>query len=226
MATGAAPATRDSDDAAFRGRWRSGAKLQLNPIQSAALDAFSEQGYHGTTVRDIARRVGVTVPALYYHYENKEGMLFALLDRSIDRLNGVCEQAVAEAGADVAQQFLNVVEAIVRYMAHSTKLASLDPEIRALNPDHRAAYAAKRRRIEERLVAVVEQGRDEGSFDVVSPRDAARALLGMFQAIALWYRPGGRTTPTALAATYVDLAAHAVGATPTVIARARSVGDR
>ncbi len=46
--------------------------VELSPILSAALDAFYEKGFHGASVRDIARRVGVTVPALYYHYDSKE----------------------------------------------------------------------------------------------------------------------------------------------------------
>lgn len=62
--------------------WRILEPMQLSPILTAALDAFYETGFHGTSVREIARRVGVTVPALYYHHENKEGLLIALLELS------------------------------------------------------------------------------------------------------------------------------------------------
>jgi TetR/AcrR family transcriptional regulator, cholesterol catabolism regulator len=209
-------------DAAPTMDWRSGVQVRLTPILSAALDAFSERGYHGTTVRDIARRVGVTVPALYYHHENKESILFDLLDSSIERLHTLCQAAMSEAGDDVGQRFLNLVEALVLYMAHSTKLAGLDSEIRSLESDKRSLYATKRRRIEKMLVEVVADGRKAGLFDVTSPPDAARALLGMFQAIAVWYRPGGKRPPQGLATSYLDIAAHAVGATPDLVAHARA----
>ncbi len=62
--------------------WRTLEPMELTPILSASLDAFYETGFHGTSVREIARRVGVTVPALYYHHENKEGLLIALLELS------------------------------------------------------------------------------------------------------------------------------------------------
>ncbi len=63
-----------------RPEWRRLEPLELSPILSAALDAFYEKGFHGASVRDIARRVGVTVPALYYHYDSKEGLLVALVE--------------------------------------------------------------------------------------------------------------------------------------------------
>ena len=43
-----------------------------------ALDLFTEQGYDGTSLREIAERLGVTKAALYYHFESKEDILMAL----------------------------------------------------------------------------------------------------------------------------------------------------
>jgi AcrR family transcriptional regulator len=204
------------------GGWRTSRSPELSTILAAALDAFHQHGYHGTSVRDIAKRVGVTVPALYYHHENKEAILFALLDDSIGWLTGVCEAALTDAGDDPEVRFTNMVEAIVLYMAHSTKLAGLDAEIRSLSAGNRATYSERRRRIEQMLVDTVQAGRSSGAFDVTSPQDSARALLGMFQAVATWYRPGGTLPPQSLAHRYVDIAVHAVGASPDLIERVRA----
>jgi len=214
--------TREGGDQPTAGGWRTSPPVQLSPILSAALDAFNEHGYHGTTVRDIAKRVGVTVPALYYHHENKEAILFALLDAALGHLTELCEAAVRDAGDNPADQFLNLVEAIVLYMASSTKLAGLDAEIRSLSPANRAAYSKRRRPIEDMLIDTVEAGERAGLFDVTSAKDTARALLGMFQAIATWYRRGGPLSPQVLAHRYVDIAAHTVGASAVLIRRVRA----
>lgn len=213
--------TQQHQDRLQGGGWRTSPQLALTPILAAALDAFNEHGYHGTTVRDIARRVGVTVPALYYHHENKEAILFALQDASLHRLKDLCDAALADAGDDVVERFLNLVEAIVLYMANSTKLAALDAEIRSLSPENRHVYRKRRRYIEQTLLDTVVRGKSDGIFDVSAPKDTARALLGMFQAIATWYRPGGPVSPRALAAKYVDIAAHTVGAPAGLIERVR-----
>lgn len=84
--------------------WRRLEPMELTPILSAALDAFYETGFHGTSVREIARRVGVTVPALYYHHENKEGLLIALLELSTSDVMARAYAADADGGDDPVQR--------------------------------------------------------------------------------------------------------------------------
>ena len=194
------------------GAWRQADDEELTPILSVARDLFYEVGFHGTTVRDIAGRVGVTVPALYYHHANKEAILAALLDRSIRAVIWRCEQALAEAGGDPADRFRNLIECLALYMANHRKSAGMDAEIRALSDEARKRYSAQRRQVEMMLVDTIEQGVAAGVFEVTSPRDTGRALLGMVQAITLWFDPDrGRLTAAELAARYVDIAGHTVG---------------
>jgi len=47
-------------------------------ILDAALDLFIEQGFDGTSLRQIAEQLGVTKAALYYHFESKDDILMAL----------------------------------------------------------------------------------------------------------------------------------------------------
>jgi AcrR family transcriptional regulator len=182
---------------------------------SAARDLFYEVGFHGTTVRDIAGRVGVTVPALYYHHANKEAILAALLDRTITAVIWRCRQAVAEAGDDPADQLRNLIECLALYMASHRKDGGMDAEIRALSPQARKRYSAQRRQVEMMLVDTIERGVAAGVFEVTSPRDTGRALLGMVQAVTLWFDPDrGQLTAPQLALRYVDIAEHTVGLRP------------
>jgi AcrR family transcriptional regulator len=197
-----------------RGAWRRSDDYVLSPILASALDAFYEVGYHGTSVRDIARRTGLTVPALYYHHVNKEAILAALLDQSIESVIQRCEQALAEAGPDPDSRFRNLVECLVLYMAHNGKSAAMDAEIRALSPDSRRGYSTKRRRVERLLTDAITDGVTQGTFHVSSPTDTARALLGMIQAITIWFKPGGRLSAQLVAERYLDIAEHTVGARP------------
>lgn len=48
-------------------------------ILAIARDLFARQGYTGTTIADIARRLGTTTAALYYHFSSKAGILDSLL---------------------------------------------------------------------------------------------------------------------------------------------------
>jgi AcrR family transcriptional regulator len=58
-------------------------------IHEVALDVFAEHGYERATMLQIAERLGVTRPALYYHYRSKEDILASVHDEltsSVDEL--------------------------------------------------------------------------------------------------------------------------------------------
>ncbi|WP_019926020.1 TetR/AcrR family transcriptional regulator [Nocardia sp. BMG111209] len=185
--------------------WRRYEPLELTPLLTAALDAFYENGFHGTTVRDIARRVGLTVPSLYYHHESKEGAFVTLLEVGTGEAAGRV-RAAAAAGAGPREQFANVIEALVLHMTHRTRLAALDQELRHLSPDNRKRYAARRKEIETVLRDVLTAGVADGTFATPHPDETARALLGMCQSIARWYQPDGPLEPRELAGRYVGIA--------------------
>ncbi len=54
-------------------------------ILEAALTLFSEQGYNGTSVEEIANAVGIKAPSLYKHFKGKEEILNALIDSAETR---------------------------------------------------------------------------------------------------------------------------------------------
>ncbi|QYC45812.1 HTH-type transcriptional repressor KstR2 [Nonomuraea coxensis DSM 45129] len=200
------------EGAPARGDWRHYEPIQLSPILTHALEAFYEHGFHGTTVRDIARRVGVTVPALYYHHENKEAVLVALLETATNDVIWRASAAAEEGGDGPRTRLANVIEAVVLHMTHRVRLAALDSELRYLQPDNRRHYAATRKKLEKLLDEIIEDGVRRGVFAVTLPAETARALLGMCQAIATWYHDGGPLRPEEIAERYVDIALTTVGA--------------
>lgn len=58
-------------------------------IQQVALELFAEQGYDKTSLKEVAARLGITRPALYYHFQTKEEILNGVVDdmaTSLDEL--------------------------------------------------------------------------------------------------------------------------------------------
>ncbi|HEY3765993.1 MAG TPA: helix-turn-helix domain-containing protein [Gaiellales bacterium] len=73
-------------------------------ILDVALELFNEQGYDGTSLREIAERLGITKAALYYHFERKEDILLELhlrlhaLGRGVlDRIDGLADERAVTA---------------------------------------------------------------------------------------------------------------------------------
>src|SRR4030042_2329606 len=74
----------------------------LNPdtrqrLELAVLEVFSENDFHRASIRDVAKKAGVSFSSIYDFYGNKEGLLFASIDsqlkelteRMIDHLRGI-----------------------------------------------------------------------------------------------------------------------------------------
>ncbi|MFI8306775.1 TetR/AcrR family transcriptional regulator [Streptomyces sp. NPDC085927] len=203
--------TQSRQEAVGAPHWSTYGPLDLHPILVHTMEAFNEHGYHGTSVRDIAGRVGVTVPALYYHYENKQALLATLLETSMKDVLDRCRAAAAEAGDEPLPRFCAMVESIVLYMANRKGLAFLDTEIRSLEPDNRARYVALRDYLEHMLLDTVEAGIARGVFTTPIPADAVRAVLIMCQGVANWYRADGPLTAAEIAERHVLLSLGTVG---------------
>ena len=122
--------------------WREYPPLELQPLLALALDEIVEHGYDGTSVRKIANRAGVTVPALYYHFENKQAMLRELLDHAMRIVLTHARAALQEAGADCPARLSALVEAIVA--VHRPPSRPRVPGLRTAQP-HPAEPGALRR---------------------------------------------------------------------------------
>lgn len=183
--------------------WRRFAPLRLDAPLAAALDAFLEVGYHGATMRDIARRAGLSVPGVYHHYPSKQQMLVAILDLAMVDLLGRSRAARAE-GRDAVERFALLVECLALFHTHRRELGFVGAsEMRSLEAKDRTRIAAARREQQRMVDEEVTQACRDGSFTVSREQDAARAVVTMCTALPQWFDRRGSAAPEDVAAQYV-----------------------
>ncbi|MFE1317283.1 TetR/AcrR family transcriptional regulator [Kitasatospora phosalacinea] len=176
-------------------------------IIETARQEFAERGYGATSIRDIARRSGMSLSALYHYYPGKQELLRAIIDEGMDEYFHSCEEALAGAGDDPAGQLVALVEATVRFRAeHPSKSSITITEQRSLEPEHLAAYEARIAGATQQWAGIIQAGLDEGVFTTPHPEDARRAVIAMCNAVAQWYRPDGELGVDDLVERYVSLA--------------------
>lgn len=172
--------------------WRDYGDPQLPVPLGAALEAFAEHGYHGTSVRQIAARAGLSVPGLYHHYPSKQSMLQALLELTMTDLLSRSEAAIIEAGPEPVDRFNAVVENLLRFHMYRQEQAFVgSTEIRSLDDDFRPGYIGYRDRQQRMVDEVVFAGVASGDFTTEHPKDAARAVATMCVGVSTWYDPEG-----------------------------------
>lgn len=82
-------------------------------IVDAATELFAERGYLGTSMREIAEELGVSKPALYHHFADKQALLLAVLLAAIEEAGAIVERAASRRGG-VRDKVRTLLEGIIR----------------------------------------------------------------------------------------------------------------
>ena len=179
----------------------------------AAVAAFSEKGFHGTTTRDIAAAAGMSPAALYLHHRSKEELLFVISRAGHEDTLALVREGRA-ATSDPVGQLRTVVNDFASHHARNhTSTRIVNYELSALEPGHLAEIQELRRRIDREMQDLVREGVEAGVFQTSQPRVAATAVLSLSIDLARWYQDGGAWTPEEIGELYADLALRIVGAT-------------
>ena len=101
--------------AATAGRKKRGeGHTRREEILQAAKELFLEQGYDNTTIRRIADRVGVSAPALYLYFPDKEQMMLALCDQTFGHLLRAVDE-IEKTATDPCQRIRRFGEAYLKF---------------------------------------------------------------------------------------------------------------
>ena len=181
-------------------------------LLAAAVAAFSERGFHGTTTRDIAAAAGMSPAALYVHHRSKEELLHLICLAGHQRVLALCEAAVAEVAGPVEQLDRLMSDFVRHHAVHHVSARVVNYDMAALSDEHRTEVDELRRRIDRVMRDLLERGTASGHFATADPAMTATALLSLGIDVARWYREDRGWTPGSVAAHYRDLALRMAGA--------------
>jgi AcrR family transcriptional regulator len=159
-------------------------------ILKSAAAAFRRLGYHGATVEEIAAALGMKKGNLYYYFRNKEEILFAChqysLDRLLDLLNAI---EGSDLGPD--EKLRRLIVAFVHTILDELHGTALGLDLEALSPAHLKAVIARRDEFDRGVRRVLEQGIDSEVFADADVKLMSFAILGAVNWIPRWYDPDG-----------------------------------
>src|SRR3954447_17629818 len=152
------------------------AATRIDILKSAA-KGFRKLGYHGATVEQIAATLHMKKGNLYYYFKNKEEILFACHQYSLDRLTQLLEQIEA-TGATADAKLRRLIDAFVHTILDELHGTALFLDLEALSPAHLKAVIARRDAFDKGVRRVIEEGMGAGVFAPGNPKLLAFALFG------------------------------------------------
>ena len=189
------------------------AELKRNSIFREAARCFSRAGFHGTSMDDIAERLGVTKAALYRYVPNKHEVLFATFNLAMDSSFANLDRGEKEGSNGLEKLRIALkgyLEDLIGKLGHPVVLL----EDSALLPDQSRALLRRRDEAERRVRKLVKEGIEDGSIVPCDPKLAVFALLGAINWVPKWYRDDGEWTAAQVSESLVNLVTRSIAAYP------------
>jgi AcrR family transcriptional regulator len=179
-----------------------GSDRRIDILKSAAA-AFRRRGYHGASVDEIASALEMTKGNLYYYFKNKEEILYACHDYSLDVLLALLDDVQASP-APPDEKLRTLVLAFVHLILDELQGTALTLDLQALSPPLLRKVIARRDLFDRGVRAIVQQGMDQGIFAPGDPKMVTFALLGAVNWINRWFDPEGPMSSEAIGQAFAD----------------------
>ena len=192
-----APGPEDAPDAAspwapvsHRERQR---EAKRNAVLQAAAQLFNERGFHATSLDDIAARLNVTKPTLYYYVKNKDEILLQCVGKGLAMmLEGI--DASRAAGGKAIDQLMTCMQVYARIVTMDFGMCLIRVGDEQVPPESRKELRRLKSAIDQEFRRLVAEGVAEGSIQPCDPKITAFVIAGALSWIGRWYQPGGEYT--------------------------------
>ncbi len=161
-------------------------------VVAAAGRLFAARGYHGTSMRDLGRELGLQGSSLYSHVSSKEDLLVEVIERGAEHFHASAVRAMAGSD-DPAEQLRSLIAGHIDVVLdHSDEVKTFLDEARALDDPNRDTVIAVRDAYEQTFRDVIRAGSDRGVYTVgLDPKITAIFVLSILNATERWYDRSG-----------------------------------
>lgn len=173
-------------------------------LLSVATDNFNRKGALGSSLESIAQDAGITRAGIYYHFDDKEKLLYACLNRGLD-LEDAIPQSIAEQGYEYEDSEYQRTRLLL--MLHDTPLGPKGTyqNINFLTDEHRQAFVGRSIKSIRDQQARYQRWIENGRFRDIDTYFAERLHSGMIHWYPIWFRGPQKWTPLEIADQFANL---------------------
>ena len=207
-------------------------EAKRNAVLSTAAQMFNERGFHATSLDDIAARLHVTKPTLYYYVKNKDEILLECVKKGLHMtLEGI--EASRQAGGNAVDQLRACMQVYADIVTQPFGMCIIRIGDEEVPEPSRTELRRMKSEIDQAFRRLVAQGVQEGALAPCDPKMTAFVIAGALSWIGRWYQSGGEYSAAQVAEQCIGTLMHGVlgqgrvaeaGATPARRTRKRAAG--
>lgn len=160
-------------------------------ICEVAAKIFVEKGFERTTIRDIADFGGFNSAALYYYFDDKESILYAILIKIMD--SSLAElQEIAKSDLELREKLQAVIRLHTRvYGVDQVKGSLIVNNQKSLSEVHYSELRTKQAQYMKIVAGLFDELKSEKQIADLNSTVLTFSLFGMIQWANFWYDPDG-----------------------------------
>lgn len=190
---------------AFHVREQRRLDIKRDAVLQTAAQLFLETGYRQTSMRQLAARLNITKPALYYYFRTKEELLIECYREGIESIEAALLGALdcKGNGLQKVKAYIHAYATAIVTYDFGRCVAALDDS--ELSDQARRQVRTLKRRIDAALRGYVEEGIADGSIAPCNAKMASFAMAGAVNWIGTWYRPNGSLSPQEIVTEFTNI---------------------
>lgn len=172
-------------------------------IFEQASELFMEKGYVGTSMRDLAEKVGIEPSSLYSHIKSKEDILSKIcLDTAEAFVSGM--KSIEQIN-DPIEQVRQVIDLHIQIAKEDrSSMTVFTNEWKHLPPNTRVVFENQRRFYQKQFKAIIQKGSEIGVFVRIDPSIAMKTILTSLRWVHFWTAPGKTVDHSSIGKTIKD----------------------
>jgi AcrR family transcriptional regulator len=163
---------------------------RLEIILREAARAFNENGVKATSIDDVAKRLGVTKPAIYHYVPSKNELIAECLKMSYRETAAVMDRAL-EFDGNGLQKLRFGFGQWAAFVATDFGRAMVLINLNSLSEESRESHLETQRLLLHRTEQIIREGIADGSIRTCNPTVVTLGLMGLFSSPARWFREDG-----------------------------------
>jgi AcrR family transcriptional regulator len=186
-------------------------RTRAQELQRAAAELFFAKGYEATTIREIADALDIKSASIYYHWKNKESILFDLIRSTMEQLTAGVRSVLEREDRPDRQLAGLAVHHVVLHALRPKEAVLGETELRSLTGPRYRSVLRMRDDYEAIVRGVLDAGSHDDLFHVPDLSLTAYSIISQCTNVGIWYRQEGRLGLDEVATIYANFALRTAG---------------
>lgn len=184
-------------------------QLKKQAVIAEAARAFGRHGANNVSLDEVAAALNVTKPALYYYFKNKQELIY----ECHELVMRIGDEVLQDAIASESSGYVRISTFIKNYVALLTDrigAPAILHDLSAMTPADQKRIVLRRRKFNQQLRQVLEEGIRDGSIAPCDSKLAVFWFMGAVSSISQWYSTDGELSGEKIAEAFIGFLAQGI----------------